>query len=181
MKKSHVTRRDFNKLTMAAFGGLVTGTVAGCGGPAAEQGQQAEQGGAPPAEGQASAESGAGEGSGEHEHQHEDETAMADSNLLLEEPHVCRGLNTCKGKGASGDNECAGQGTCATAEHHGCQGQNACKGQGGCGEAPGQNACKGQGNCAVPLMEDAWTKARAQLEKAMAAQNKQLGPAPPKS
>ncbi|MFV1996134.1 MAG: hypothetical protein ACC661_11920, partial [Verrucomicrobiales bacterium] len=29
---------------------------------------------------------------------------------LLNEPHVCRGLNTCKGKGQGGENTCAGQG-----------------------------------------------------------------------
>ncbi len=29
--------------------------------------------------------------------------------LLLQEPHVCRGLNTCKGKGKGGKNDCAGQ------------------------------------------------------------------------
>ena len=32
---------------------------------------------------------------------------------LLKEPHVCCGLNTCKGHG-KGNHECAGQGSCAT-------------------------------------------------------------------
>src|SRR5208282_31129 len=53
--------------------------------------------------------------------------------LLLQEPHVCRGLNTCKGLGKGGKNDCAGQGACATAESHTCGGDNACAGLGGCG------------------------------------------------
>src|SRR5262245_13786332 len=50
---------------------------------------------------------------------------------LLSEPHVCRGLNTCEGKGAGGGNQCAGTGKCATAKSHSCHGMNDCKGQGG--------------------------------------------------
>ena len=164
MKKTDVNRRDFNKLTMAAFGGLMTGAVAGCGG------QKEGEGGT--STGTDSAEEG-----GDAQ---PTETAMAD-NPLLEEPHVCRGLNTCKGKGAGGENECAGQGTCASAEHHACHGENACKGQGGCGETAGQNDCKGMGECDVPLGDDAWTAARAKLEELMSAQGKTLGPAPEKS
>jgi hypothetical protein len=100
--------------------------------------------------------------------------------LLLEEPHVCRGLNTCKGKGQGGANACAGQGACATAVAHSCAGQNACKGQGGCGEIPGQNACKGKGQCAVPLSKEAWTKARAAFEVQAKAKGMQVGAAPAK-
>ncbi|MBI1367099.1 MAG: hypothetical protein GC162_00445 [Planctomycetes bacterium] len=112
----------------------------------------------------------------------------AKDHILLQEPHVCRGLNACKGKGAcktakndcKGHNECAGQGACATAEHHSCKGENACKGQGGCGEHPGENAsCKGQGTCAVPLSKKAWPKARTNFEKAYeAAYGKKPAPAP---
>jgi hypothetical protein len=94
--------------------------------------------------------------------------------------HVCRGLNACKGHGASGKNECAGQGACATAKSHACKGDNACKGQGGCGANPGENACKGKGECAVPLSEEAWKKARRNFEAAMAKAGKKFGPAPKK-
>lgn len=94
--------------------------------------------------------------------------------------HVCRGLNDCKGQGAAGENACRGQGKCATAEHHSCAEQNACKGQGGCGENPGENACKGQGACAVPLNDDAWKKARANMEEEWKAENKEFGEPPPK-
>jgi len=40
-----------------------------------------------------------------------DEKKDAKKNPLLEEPHVCRGLNICKDKGKGGKNECAGQGS----------------------------------------------------------------------
>ena len=108
-------------------------------------------------------------------------TAEDDEDLpiILQEPNVCRGLNTCKGKG-KGDHDCAGQASCATAEAHSCQGQNACKGQGGCGSNAGQNECKGQGNCAVPLKEKAWKKARAAFEEAAKEHGIKVGPAPEK-
>ena len=99
-------------------------------------------------------------------------------SALLQEPHVCCGLNTCKGQGAGGDNDCAGVGSCATAEHHSCKGQNACTGQAGCGEYPGENACKGQGECAVPLSAETWKKARANFESAMGKAGRAFSPAP---
>ncbi len=104
--------------------------------------------------------------------------ARADENPLLSDPHVCRGINTCKGKGASGKNDCAGQGTCATAEKHTCHAANQCKGQGGCGAHPGENACKGQGACNVPLKPAIWGKARKRFEQLMTAEKKPFGKAP---
>jgi len=113
--------------------------------------------------------------------------AAEGDSLLLQEPHVCRGLNTCKGKGAcktadsscKGHNDCAGAGGCATVEKHACAGENACKGHGGCGANPGENQCKGKGKCAVPLGEKAWKKARANFEKAYKAKyDKAPRPAP---
>ncbi|MDF1815028.1 MAG: hypothetical protein P1V20_22685 [Verrucomicrobiales bacterium] len=97
--------------------------------------------------------------------------------VILQDPNVCRGLNTCKGKG-KGEHDCAGMGACATAEAHDCSGSNACKGQGGCGTTAGQNECKGAGKCAVPLNEKAWTKARAAFEEAAKAAGMKVGPAP---
>jgi len=99
---------------------------------------------------------------------------------LLGDKHVCRGINTCRGKGADKKNSCVGMGQCATAKQHSCGGQNECKGQGGCGEHPGENACKGQGSCAVPMEHhDAWKKARARFEALMTAEKKKFGKAPP--
>jgi hypothetical protein len=110
-----------------------------------------------------------------------DDTKKAASNPLLSDPHVCRGLNTCKGKGADKKNSCAGTGTCATAKSHPCGSANECKGQGGCGDTPGENACKGKGDCHVPLAKDAWKKARKHFEVLMKADNKKFGDAPKKS
>lgn len=98
--------------------------------------------------------------------------------LLLQEPHVCRGLNTCKGTAPDKKNTCAGTGACATAKAHTCKGMNDCAGLGGCGETPGENKCKGQGGCAVPLEAKAWAKARKNFEAAMTKAEKKFGDAP---
>jgi hypothetical protein len=99
---------------------------------------------------------------------------------LLQEPHVCRGLNTCKGKGKGGKNACAGQGACATAKAHTCGGDNECRGLGGCGSNPGENDCKGKGKCHVPLHDSAWAKARKRFEEEMKKDKKEFGKAPAK-
>jgi hypothetical protein len=102
--------------------------------------------------------------------------------LFLQEPHVCRGLNTCKGKDKTKKNDCAGMGQCATAKAHSCKGENDCAGLGGCGEKPGENNCKGMGECAVPITKTAtWEKARKNYEAAMKKAGKKFGDAPKKS
>src|SRR5437867_4427205 len=90
-----------------------------------------------------------------------------DEGPWLSDPHVCRGLNACEGRGVDKKNKCAGQGACATAKKHGCHAENDCKGQGGCGAKPGENSCKGKGECSVPLSEEGWKKARVSFEAAM--------------
>ncbi|MEX2577632.1 MAG: hypothetical protein WD342_01130 [Verrucomicrobiales bacterium] len=104
----------------------------------------------------------------------------SDLPIILQDPNVCRGLNTCKDKG-KGDHDCAGQSHCATAEAHSCKGENACKGQGGCGSTAGRNECKSQGECAVPLSDKAWKNARSAFEKAAKKEGMKVGPAPAKS
>jgi hypothetical protein len=104
----------------------------------------------------------------------------SDKSNFLQEPHVCRGLNTCKGKDKDKKNDCAGMGNCATAKAHTCKGDNDCAGLGGCGENPGDNKCKGEGGCNVPLADHAWSKARKSFEAAMKKANKKFGAAPPK-
>jgi hypothetical protein len=151
MHDSSLNRRDVIRLlSMTALGGLVTGTLIGCGG-------NNETGG--------------------------DLKGTSDlADLLLNDPHVCRGINTCKNKGKPGTtNECAGQGTCATVASHDCNGLNDCKGHGGCGERPGQNECKGKGNCAVPLSDKTWPKARKRFEELMTKAGKKFGDPPPKN
>jgi len=149
---SDLNRRHFHQLALVALGGMMAGSLSGCPTKPTETGSTT---GTTPS------------GSSESEH------------LLLTEPHVCRGLNTCKNLGASKQNECAGQGTCATVAAHACGSQNDCKGQGGCGANPGENTCKGQGLCHVPL-EHAWESGRKNFEAAMTAAGKTFGSAPAK-
>jgi hypothetical protein len=138
MKKldEDVSRRDFGKLALAAFGGVVAGSMLG-GRLLSADGKEA----APAAK----------------------------------DAHACCGLNACKGHGAGGKNDCAGQGSCATAEAHSCAASNACKGQGG---GTGDNACKGKGSCSVPIKGDDWKKARTSYEARMTKAKKKFGPAP---
>jgi hypothetical protein len=141
MDHSELNRRDFQRLSMAALGGMLLGAGAA---DAAEEKDEKNK-----------------------------------KNPLLTEPHVCRGLNTCKGKGADKKNACAGQGACATVKHHTCGGQNACRGQGGCGAHPGENECKGMGSCSVPLHAGkTWERTRIRFEELMKKEDKKVGPAP---
>lgn len=114
------------------------------------------------------------------------------------ELHVCMGLNSCKQKGYSKTNDCAGKGDCATAVVHPCHTLNSCKGQGGCGifgtteefARPGENDCKYQGSCGVPILNSrfiaqgpnkglsVWLLARKRFEEKMTAQGKQFGNPP---
>src|SRR5271166_4440452 len=52
--------------------------------------------------------------------------------LLLQEPHICRGLNpTCKGEVKGKKNDCAGQARGPTVKEHKCKGMSDCVGLGG--------------------------------------------------
>ena len=143
MDHSELSRRDFQRLSLAALGGMLAGAGAA---------QAADE---------------------------KDKKDDKKKNPLLSDLHVCRGLNTCKGKGADKKNDCAGQGTCATAKAHTCGGENACRGQGGCGAHPGENECKGMGSCSVPLHSGkTWEKTRKRFEELMKKEGKKVGPAP---
>lgn len=164
MNPSGMDRREFHQLTLAALTGVVAGTAIGCNNGG---------GNAPPANsttGPATSTKPADQGT---------QTADAET-LIMDEPHTCRGLNSCEGKGRDKENACAGQGTCASIADATCSGQNECKGQGGCGPNPGMNDCKGHGGCHVPLMDSAWETARAAFEAAMKKHDKKFGPAPAK-
>ncbi len=163
MKKNQLTRRDFTKLTMAAFGGVVAGSAIGCGKDDATTTTTTDTGTAATTDDTGAAGTTPAEGEG----------AVAGVAK-----HACRGLNSCKNQGASGENACAGQGTCATVMHE-CAGQNDCKYLGGCGSDPAANECKGMGSCAVPIKKDViWEEARKAFEARMKAQNKEFGEAP---
>src|SRR5262249_5041589 len=128
-------RRAMLRLALAALGGLTAGAIAGCGGGSTTQSQP----------------------EADKDKKDKDPDTLP---RLLQDPHVCRGINTCKNKGKKNTtNEYAGQAHCATVKAHDCNGMNDCKGQGGCGEHPGENECKGKGGCEVPLSDKTWPKA----------------------
>ena len=113
------------------------------------------------------------------------------------ELHACMGLNACKGHGVFGENECAGQGNCAT-QWHGCHTLNNCRGQGGCGLygtteeqcKPGANDCAWQGSCGTPIVnsrfitqgpnkgKSVWILARRLFEERMKKANRNVGKSP---
>jgi hypothetical protein len=166
MSSPELDRREFHHLTVAAFGGLLAGASIGCGAktPAPTQSAPAKAPlniAAPPSAATV-------------------ELTDQQVALLTDEKHACRGLNVCKGLGRSKENACAGQGTCASVADSACGGQNECATLGGCGATAGLNDCKGKGGCHIPLMDEAWTKARAAFEAAMKKAGKEFGPAPAK-
>jgi hypothetical protein len=150
MNDNDLSRRQFQKLAMAALGGLMAGSTVAC---AADE---------------------------KKDDKTEDKPKDEKKEPLLQEPHVCRGLNTCKGLGKGGKNDCAGTSDCATAKTHTCGGENTCRGLGGCGDNPGENKCKGMGKCHVPLEDKAWAKARKRFEEVMKKADKKFGDAPKK-
>ena len=163
MQDNGLDRRDFHKLTLAALGGVLAGATAGCGG-ATPPSRPVGPAGIPAATLNATSV----------------KELVDVEQLITDEPHVCRGLNSCKGLGRTKENDCAGLGSCATMADASCGGNNDCKGQGGCGELPGMNSCKGKGACHIPLMDHAWDKARAAFEAAMKKSDKKFGAAPAK-
>ena len=103
-------------------------------------------------------------------------TAAAGANNWVR--HGCMTLNSCKNQGRTLNNNCAGQGWCATSlaynaakpsepsvSDHQCHVTNNCKGQGGCGlygtqeelNIPGGNSCQAQGSCATPINAERFT------------------------
>jgi uncharacterized membrane protein YphA (DoxX/SURF4 family) len=168
-------RREFAKLIAAAVAGLVAGLLLRRG---AGQHVEKEKLAQPPKDARKGAQGTSTSGSANLPAP----PAGTDLNLLMAgDPHVCRGLNVCKGKGKDHKNACAGQGACATAESHACNGLNDCKGQGGCDGTAGINSCKGKGSCAVPLKDEVWRLARARFERLAKGKDLKVGAAPAKS
>jgi hypothetical protein len=155
MNDKALKRRDLCRLALAALGGLTAGASVGCGGGKMQTATVKDE--------------------------DKNEKEVDATPRLLQDPHVCRGINTCKNKGKKGTtNECTGQAHCATVTAHDCNGMNDCKGQGGCGEHPGENECKGKGGCEVPLSDKTWPKARKRFEELMTKTGKKFGDPSPK-
>ena len=135
-----IKRRDFNKAVLAAVAGIVAGSVTACSGDKKSPETTTKE--------NPKTDSGMGNKA---------------SEMGLEK-HVCKGYNTCKGKGGcktdsnacAGKNECKGKGGCATTANHSCGGKNDCKGLGGCksgdNSCVAKNSCKGKGGCHVPVI-----------------------------
>ena len=144
-------RRDFNRLGLAAIGGLAAGSALNPRSLAAHDAKKGEKAA-------------------------KKELHVCRGLNSCKGNGVSADLN---GDGKPDTNACAGQGACATVKHSSCSGQNECKGLGGCGETAGSNACKGQGSCHIPLHEGPWKQARARFEAKMKKANKKFGNPPP--
>jgi hypothetical protein len=112
MEKSQLHRRDFNRLTAAALGGMMAGAVAGCG-PSSDSDAASDS-----TENQSTAGKHLCRGLNECKEQGADKE------------NGCRGMGTCATYAhheCGLKNACKGQGGCGEEV-----GTNACKGKGGC-------------------------------------------------
>jgi hypothetical protein len=196
MSVNPLDRRDFSRLSLAAVGGLMAGSAAiaqeppsivdpnaGAPKPATEPRRDAADAKKEPPAPEVKEE--VYDDAAELAKRQKKREEMAKKEKLIEdkkpkEVHICRGLNTCEGKGKSGDNKCAGQGDCATtlAAPHECTTGNACRNQGGCNGMAGKNRCAGYGEGAVPILEEEWPQLRKEFEAKMARLKKKIGKAP---
>lgn len=207
---SGLDRRAFHQLAMAALAGSLAGSTAEAQQQTPPQQQpaqppqprqprqgQTQQGQQPIQQQQPQQQSPQGQPQqGQQQQQGGIPKKKDATNLLLQEPNICRGLNTCRGKGRGGyyggPNQCAGTSICATAPQHVCAGHNQCRGLGACDEGnpayfqvnyPGENTCKGLGACGVPVpinKDHIWRQARRRYETLMRDAGKQYGQAPPR-
>lgn len=176
MKRIELSRRDFHRLTVAAFSGVAAGTAIGCGNNA----DNAGNGG------------GRDDATTTGDATQTDEAISADDSLGNSEQELvggerpelnaCLGLNQCQQYGKNpGQHDCAGQGACATAKSHDCKTKNECKYLGGCDGKPAANDCREQGGCQVPLEpigDEVWQQARTTFEKRMKEKSVPVGTAP---
>lgn len=102
MKRDDVSRRDFGKLTLAAFGGVLAGSVLGSKLLAADDKAAAKE---------AHACCGLNACKG-HGADGKNECAGT-GNCSTTEAHSCQGKNACKNQGGAGMNDCKGTGSCA--------------------------------------------------------------------
>lgn len=102
MKKDDVSRRDFGKLTLAAFGGVLAGSMLGGRMLSASQHSEAKE-----KHGCCGLNQCKGQGAGG-----ENECAGM-GKCATAEAHGCAGSNACKNQGGEGVNDCKGKGSCA--------------------------------------------------------------------
>ena len=124
MKRKDLSRREFNKLSLAAFGGALTGAlVGGC-----ENGEKdAGNGKKDAGDGKANLHACRGLNECKGQGTGGDNTCAGMGSCATAAKHDCAGLNECKGLGG-----CKGEAT-----------TNTCKGKGGCGVPLNDDAWKG--------------------------------------
>jgi hypothetical protein len=150
MDQSRLHRREFHRLSAAALGGMLAGSVAGCGGsdPAAD---------GPGADGSAAVDP-----AGKHLCR-----GLNDCKAQgLDEKNACRGAGACA-TFAHHD--------CGAAELHDCKGQTGCGQTPGKNDCKDVN-----GGCHVPLMDSAWETVRAEMEAKWKQEGKEFHEAPAK-
>ncbi len=103
MKNDDVSRRDFGKLALAAFGGVVAGSVLSGSILSAEEKKVAAKADAHACCG-LNACKGQGKGA--------DNACAGKGGCSTTEAHGCAGSNACKNQGGEGVNDCKGQGSC---------------------------------------------------------------------
>jgi hypothetical protein len=101
MKISNLSRRDFGKLSLAAFGGLLAGSLAKPGRLFADDMETAEK----------HACCGLNECKGESADGKNECAGMG--SCATTKAHGCNGKNDCKNQGDTADNDCKGKGSCA--------------------------------------------------------------------
>ncbi len=102
MKKDDVSRRDFGKLTLAAFGGVLAGSMLSGKRLFADEKEAAKE-----------AHSCCGLNSCKSNGAGGDNECAGMGKCATTEAHGCAGGNACKNQGGSYDNDCKGKGSCA--------------------------------------------------------------------
>jgi hypothetical protein len=103
VKKVEVSRRDFGKLTLAAFGGALAGSLLGSSPLSAEEAKAAAR----EAHSCCGLNTCKGNGAGA------DNACAGQGTCSTVEAHGCGGENACKNQGPDYANDCAGKGSCA--------------------------------------------------------------------
>jgi len=101
--KDNVSRRDFGKLALAAFGGVMAGSVL------SSKLVSAAEKAMPKADAHACCGLNACKGQGKGG----DNACAGQGGCATTEAHSCSGSNACKGQGGTADNACKGKGSCS--------------------------------------------------------------------
>ena len=102
MKKEDISRRDFGKLGLAVFGGLVAGSMASAGRLFADEKEKS-----------ADKHACCGLNECKSAGASADNSCAGTGTCSTTAAHGCSGSNACKNQGGEGENDCKGKGSCA--------------------------------------------------------------------